>query len=395
MPEYLKKIPMKYYSIVFATDENYADATYVAIYSIIKSRNINAQYVFYIFIRDALSDQMYSLFMNLQNVFVNVEIRIESIICNSNIYTVFDRISPVTFLRLYAPLYVKDDLCLYLDQDILIHGDVAEIFNFPLENNLIAGAENVNVEACFERINSFCGQEILNKTVDKYINAGVILMNLKEMRKQQWQQLIDKLIEKRFPAGDQDVINVACKGRIAYMPVCYNYMIKREILESQPLILHYAGGKKPWSHPYLYGGEQWWQLCQETEVFERVLEKWKIFFYLYFRAGGFMPDSRDKLYRFCSEENNVVIYGAGVIAKRVMKDLKEKKLKVNGIAVADMENNPQEIEGVRVMEVSSYSEKAKKTSILLAVSRDITAISMELYRYGFKRVLPIADLYPA
>ena len=108
-----------------------------------------------------------------------------------------------------------------------------------------------------------------------------------------------------------------------------------------------------------------------------------------------MPDSRDKLYRFCSEENNVVIYGAGVIAVRVMKDLKEKKLKVNGIAVADMENNPQEIEGVRVMEVSSYFEKAKKTSILLAVSRDITAISMELYRYGFKRVLPIADLYPA
>lgn len=382
---------MKQCNIVFATDENYASATYVAIYSIAKYANTDVKYIIYVFISDLLNSEIETMFLSIERQFLNVEIRIKRTACSQYAYSKIKRISTATFLRLYAPMYLQVDKCLYLDQDILINGDVANIYDFQIGDNLIAGVEQP--EYARRKMMEPLQRELLLEEDDRYINAGVMLMNLKEMRKLEWQCIIERLMKEQFPLGDQDIINVACRGRIVCMPISYNYGIMRGKTDLQPLIVHYAGAKKPWNSIYMFGADKWWQLCFETEVFDKFLKAECISFYLYYRMKNYLFESRENLYKFCEKTNNIIIYGAGRIAKRVVNDLKDKGLSIDGIVVSNKGGNPIEIAGVEVREIDFYYNDAEKFSVLLAVYNDVNTIPKELYKKGFKCVIPIEHLY--
>ena len=60
--------------------------------------------------------------------------------------------------------------------------------------------------------------------VENYINAGILVMNLKELRNFDFEnKFIDLLSKIKFSvAQDQDYINVICKNRIKYLPKIWN-----------------------------------------------------------------------------------------------------------------------------------------------------------------------------
>ncbi len=94
--------------------------------------------------------------------------------------------------------------------------------------------------------------------MDKYINGGLVLMNLKKMRSMNIQnRFIDYIRyesewEDRIDCHDQDVINVCCRGRISYLDKRWDVQvstycgeIEQNNLGPDAFILHYIG-VKPW-----------------------------------------------------------------------------------------------------------------------------------------------------
>ena len=155
-----------------------------------------------------------------------------------------------TFNRFTLPEYIPEnaDRCLWLDADLMIRGDISEFYSMDFEENYFAGA-------CEDTSNPL---ERLG--FSDYINAGVLLMNLKRLRADNafdrlWEFVLDPSFD--YPLLDQDAINLVFRGQIKYVP---EYMWNRVPLHfgegkdenpdfekaDQARIVHFLSKDKPW-----------------------------------------------------------------------------------------------------------------------------------------------------
>ena len=111
-------------------------------------------------------------------------------------FPVRDYYSKTTYFRLFLPeLYPQYDKVLYLDSDIVILSDIAELYNIDMGDNLIVGTP----DGAVQNIPIF--QEYVEKVVgvidfNNYFNAGILVMNLEELRKYKFQEKFLYLLEK-------------------------------------------------------------------------------------------------------------------------------------------------------------------------------------------------------
>ena len=132
---------------------------------------------------------------------------------------------------------------LYLDGDTIVNGDICELFDTDLTNYYCAGVSDIYIESV--------GYKKTLGLDGLYINAGVILFNLDEMRKTDIAEKLFKLTaENNFKYQDQDTINVTFNGKIKELDCIYNF--KRAHQKAFPekvpsaKIIHYVGPSKPW-----------------------------------------------------------------------------------------------------------------------------------------------------
>ncbi len=153
-------------------------------------------------------------------------------------------ITKETYFRyMIADVLPNIDRVLYLDGDTIVNGNIAELFETDLTNCYCAGVSDIYIESIGYK-----------KTLDLsglYINAGVILFNLDEMRKTDIAEKLFKLTaENNFKYQDQDAINIAFNGKIKELDCVYNF--KRAHQKAFPekipsaKIVHYVGPNKPW-----------------------------------------------------------------------------------------------------------------------------------------------------
>lgn len=165
-------------------------------------------------------------------------------------------ISIATYYRLFLPYVIDNSVStiLYLDCDILIRGNIEELFRERNPDTLIVGASDINEEDHANRIG-----------VDKYVNTGVVTMNLPGIRQM---YTVDSMLKEisnimgqpeNIVMGDQDIINLLFKGHIEEVPIIYNfqllihkaYCIKNPSLMRRVAIAHFITGDKPWNNDYL------------------------------------------------------------------------------------------------------------------------------------------------
>ncbi len=167
-------------------------------------------------------------------------------------------LSKETYFRLLAPRLLPKDLdrILHLDVDMIITGNIKEIYGMNFNNNLFMASPDTSLGIENTKKN------LHMKNSDVYINAGVLLMNLKLLRKE---FDLDKMIgyamshPDEVPNCDQDLINKFYHDRIGYLDWEYNYearfhsvldifayFIQRNRLVKTVRIIHYMGQKKPW-----------------------------------------------------------------------------------------------------------------------------------------------------
>ena len=261
--------------IFFAIDDGYIPFLAVSLQSLIEnSKKENFYLIKILYTNISEENQRKIQKFEQENVsieFVDLNYYIEKI--KDKLYT-RDYYSKTTYFRLFIPnLYPQYTKALYLDSDIVVLEDVADLYNTNMENYLVAAAPDDVIQT----IKVF--QEYAEK-VDgvanyrNYFNAGVLLMNLDELRKFNFQEKflysLDKI--KFSVAQDQDYLNRLCKGRVKIVDPNWNRMPIAREKENQGDIklIHYNLAYKPWHFEDILYKDYFWNYAKKTEFFDTI-----------------------------------------------------------------------------------------------------------------------------
>ena len=77
-------------------------------------------------------------------------------------------------------MFPEYDKAIYIDSDTCIPGDISELYNIDLKDNLFGGCTDIS---CQDN-EILCEYFRLNAgvSIKEYINSGVLLMNMKKLR---------------------------------------------------------------------------------------------------------------------------------------------------------------------------------------------------------------------
>ena len=214
--------------IVICCTRNWYIHLATMLYALFKHNKIEKVYLF-------IEDDEISYLKDKRIEFININKTQDYISKNSpNYYTKYTKLS---LIRCYFSKILKEDKILYIDADALIVDNIEELWNIDLEGYVLAG---VKEEGEWDK---HLGIEGLN---GKYINSGVLLINLKKIREEKLDdEMIYLLNKNKYAYPDQDVINIICKNKIKYIEPIYNSAITTGIVDNAKII-HYIRDDKGW-----------------------------------------------------------------------------------------------------------------------------------------------------
>lgn len=181
-----------------------------------------------------------------------------------------DYYSKSTYYRLFIPeLFPQLDKALYLDCDLVLLTDVSRLFDIPLGKNLV-GAVPDGAVATIKPFRKYVKKR-LKVQPDQYFNAGVLLMNLKEMRACNFTEIFLRLLESvTFQvAQDQDYLNVICRKRTRLLDGGWNTMPYGP-QQDDPMLIHYNLNSKPWWQPDVLHGEYFWDYAERSGYLDEI-----------------------------------------------------------------------------------------------------------------------------
>lgn len=236
-------------NIAFCINEKYVEQLIVVLWSIMKNlttgRNVNVWIV-----SSDMSDASKNYLRKLRLGFKNLHLSFLDIDAKelTQLPRTIDYISTETYYRYLLPnLLPNIDKILYMDADIVVNGDISPLYDTDLANCYIAGAADSYIAAINHK------PQIGLDNSELYVNAGVLLMNLKQMRTDNIpQKLIDttKNMAGKVKYQDQDIINIVCRGKILEFDSIYNYtshnILKEKSKYKHAVVIHYTGKNKPW-----------------------------------------------------------------------------------------------------------------------------------------------------
>ncbi len=269
-----KEIP-----IFFSIDDSYAPYLAVALNSAIKNCSPDRKYKAIVLYKDLSEENRKRLSVFKTD---NFDIQFESM--GTGLETITDRMSNrlrcdyftlTIYFRLFIPaMFPQYDKAIYIDSDIVLKGDLAELFDTDIGENYIGACNDLSVLD----VPPLC--EYMEKAVgvakEQYINSGVLLMNLKLLREKELDKHFLSLLNKYHfdsVAPDQDYLNALCNGKIYYLSEVWDAMPNdnRPELEDARLI-HYNLFSKPWCYDDIQYGEYFWEYAKDSGYIDKIKE---------------------------------------------------------------------------------------------------------------------------
>lgn len=129
-----------------------------------------------------------NLYLNKINCSL-IDLKIDSEIVKD--FSVYKHVSIATFFRYFIPLKLKERKVLYLDIDLVVNGNLDDIFNVDITNYPLAAVKDM---ICFERDNN-----------TKDFNAGVLLINNDVFKKEDiFNKAINIHLSNEYDLKDSD-----------------------------------------------------------------------------------------------------------------------------------------------------------------------------------------------
>lgn len=289
--------------IAFISDDNYILPTCVAIKSLVL--NVSSDDVHYYKIHIFSFSLMEESRQKLRSMASeNSEVLIHCI--EKNTYKkLLDSINQNTHVTPTALL--KFELCnllpeveelLYLDGDIIINGNITDIFDYDISDYLLAAS--FEFWTYLSKLYQFNNDD---EIPDFSFNSGVMLLNLKRFRelkidKKLWEVKFEQCNQKDKKENmmDQDTFNIVCASKCLHLPIRFNcnnqftdgvsielinkaygtYYENATDLLNDAVIIHYVGKKdKPWLYQGMRCQKIWDEYCEKAGIEIRSLNRKK------------------------------------------------------------------------------------------------------------------------
>lgn len=265
--------------IFFSIDDSYAPFLSVALKSAIdnsKSENNYRAIIMYESLSQDNRERLGSLATN--------NFKIDFVEMNEGLETITDRLSNrirseyftlTIYFRLFiASMFPEYDKAIYIDSDIVLEEDIAELFSIDIGDNFIGACRDASIDG-IEPFQSYV-EQVVGVDRNDYVNSGVLLMNLKKLRDADFDKHFLSLLNTYHfdsVAPDQDYLNAICKGSIYYLSPKWNTMPNEQKpkIEGAKLI-HYNLFSKPWCYDGLQYGERFWHYAENSGYINEIRE---------------------------------------------------------------------------------------------------------------------------
>ena len=290
-------------------DSKYVYPCIVFITSLLENRGVTTFYQIYILISETITKVHISKINTLIDKYGKDNLGISFISMKNDFYNALtsEHISTSAYYRIALPSLLPNvDKIIYSDTDVVNFLDLTELYNLKLKDNIyyMGILDNVGLleELRFFGIDS-----------QKYMNSGIVLMNLKAQRDNNIEEQIRKFINENYlDHHDQTAINGVCYNNFEILSIKYatfNWRDYNDLLDYnqkqdkryrysetelkqafyEPYLLHFVGWDKPWD----FGSqaalrEYWWYFAKKTDFYNEILE-----FYNYYENE--IEDLLDKI----------------------------------------------------------------------------------------------------
>ena len=235
--------------IFLSSDNNYAPLVATTMASILS--NTKSFIEFYVLDGGITSENVEKI-LSLKNNFNNFSIEFIKIDYEKYFkdFKTSGHWSKATFARLLIPdLKTNINKAIFMDVDIIVTGDIANLYNESLDNYIIGAVWQETEDGYWNQHR----KEYLNSSsAHKYFNAGVLLIDCAQWRNN---NLFEKLLDIQFEYGekikcvDQDLLNKCFDNNYKILPRKYNYLTGNFIYfknDMDIIIRHMVGRIRPW-----------------------------------------------------------------------------------------------------------------------------------------------------
>ena len=263
--------------IFFTIDDGYAPFLAVALNSAIKNSNPQRRYNAIVLHQD-LNETNIAKLKSLETE--NFKISLTPM--KANFDALDDRMSNrlrcdyftlTIYFRLFIPaMFPQYDKGIYIDSDVVLTSDIAELYDIEIGDNLIGACNDLSI-ADIPPLVAYTENAVgVNK--HEYINSGVLLMNLKQMREVDLEgHFLNLLNTYHFDsiAPDQDYLNAMCNGKIYYLDESWDAMpndAKPPLAHTK--LIHYNLFSKPWCYDGIQYGEEFWKYAEDSGCLDEI-----------------------------------------------------------------------------------------------------------------------------
>ena len=286
--------------IVFACSENFVPYLSVAVQSIADNAGKNRRYDIIVLTRDLSPASMITLTRqtkdhedgNVAIGFLDVDAALGDIKLPHH-----GHFRPETYFRLLAPQLLPNvDKAIYLDSDLIVDADIAELYDYDVTGYKLGATRDADtigqIDGYDVAVGPYLRDELGMKDPHDYFQAGVLLMNLAELRRTVTpEEFLRISTERMWRWLDQDVLNKVVNGEYVRIPMKWNYLmdwqhlrrthivsnapadVRREYEEARAdaRIVHFAGpDNRPWLYPDADGADLFWHYAQRSPYLESI-----------------------------------------------------------------------------------------------------------------------------
>lgn len=286
-----------YTAIVFAANDEFVSYMAVMIQSIIEHASDENKYDIVI-LHGAISEDNQQKIVSLSLNYKNVSIRfadVDPLFESLDLYTGIRgmRLTKETYYRMAVGQVLADEYTrvIYLDGDMVMMTDVAELYTVELEGYYLAAPYDISgIGYCHKPGNDridWRKNSLKLKNPDTYFICGLLVINLPMLRKDYpVESLLKMAASREWMQHDQDVLNVICNnGKACLLHPSWNVLadfgnnrylppeLRTMWLESEqkPLVIHYGGNKKPWNLNVIRE-EPFWSTAARTPFWDTIVQ---------------------------------------------------------------------------------------------------------------------------
>ena len=271
MKKKTKEIP-----VCFATDDNYVPLLAVAVSSLLDNASKDNFYRIFVLITKLEQENIDKIKAletdNSEITFISLAKEMDKI---KDMFHLRDYYSKETYYRIFIPnLFPYYKKVLYLDCDITVLGDVAELYNHHI-HGFYVGAAVEEVMQTYEVFGNYVEKADGIKR-ENYFNAGILLINCRRWRnKHIAERFVDLLNRYKFRVvQDEDYLNVLCKGHVRWINLGWNKTSYKnpDFNEKDLRLIHFKINWRPWKYKNVLYEEHFWKYAKMSGFYDKLIQ---------------------------------------------------------------------------------------------------------------------------